>query len=392
MPERPATNLRSVPGFAQIGPVPFFLPQWRLAGAAAKHGQDASAARANQNPMPSPQPFETHLAAAWPPAKWQEVTTLLAVSGGADSVALMRAMRALKTRGDGRLCVAHFNHHLRGDQSAADEAFVLDLCRRFDLPCEVGHAQGQVMAEGSDGVEAAARAARYEFLQQAAARLGARYVVTAHTADDQAETILHRILRGTGIGGLGGMQRVRAFGPAATLIRPLLEVRRTELVAYLDDLGQPYRVDSSNQDTRLTRNRIRHELLPQLARQFNPGVIDALLRLGRLAGEAQAVVEAVVDGLCQRCVVCESPQAVRIDAAALADQPRYAIRELLMTIWRRQGWPMQAMGFAQWDLLAELASGCRGASPELPSKRMFPGSVLAEPGEGRLRLVRVSEE
>jgi len=341
--------------------------------------------------MPSPQTFESKLAAIWPPATWQEVTTLLAVSGGADSVALMRAMLALKTRGDGRLCVAHFNHHLRGDESAADEAFVLDLCRRFDLPCEVGHAQGQVVAEGGDGLEAAARAARYEFLQQAAARFGARYVVTAHTADDQAETILHRILRGTGIGGLGGMQRLRAFGSAATLIRPLLEVRRAELVAYLDDLGQPYRFDASNQDTRLTRNRIRHELLPQLARQFNPGVVDALLRLGRLADEAQAVIEAVVEGLCQRCVVCESPQAVQIDAAALADQPRYTIRELLMATWRRQGWPMQAMGFAQWDLLAGLTSGRRGASAELPSRHMFPGSVLAEPGEGRLRLVRAPE-
>jgi tRNA(Ile)-lysidine synthase len=341
--------------------------------------------------MPSLQPVETKLAAAWPPADWQEVTTLLAVSGGADSVALMRAMRALKTRGEGHLCVAHFNHHLRGDQSAADEAFVVELCRRLGLPCEVGHAgTGQVAPEGGDGLEAAARAARYEFLQHAAARLGARYVVTAHTADDQVETILHRILRGTGIGGLGGIQRVRALGPAATLIRPLLGFRREELVAYLDDLGQPYRVDSSNQDTRLTRNRIRHELLPLLAREFNPGVVDALLRLGRLASEAQAVIEAVVEDLCQRCVVCQGPQAVEIDAAGLADQPRYLIRELLMATWRRQDWPMQAMGFTQWGLLAEMISGCGAICVELPSKQTFSGNVLAEPDEGRLRLLRVS--
>jgi len=341
--------------------------------------------------MPSLHPLETKLAAAWPPAKWQDLTTLLAVSGGADSVALLRAMLTLKTGGDGRLCVGHFNHHLRGDQSAADEAFVVELCRRFDLPCEVGRARpGQVAAEGSDGLEAAARVARYEFLQQAAARLGARYVVTAHTADDQVETILHRILRGAGIRGLGGIQRVRAFGPAATLIRPLLEVRRGELVAYLDDLGQSPRFDSSNRDIRLTRNRIRHELLPQLAREFNPGVVNALLRLGRLAGEAQAVIEAVVEDLCRRCVVCRGPQEVEIDAAALADQPRYVIRELLMATWRRQDWPMQAMGFAQWDLLAEMISGCREIPAELPCKQMFPGNVLAEPGEGRLRLLRVS--
>ena len=336
-------------------------------------------------------PLETELAAAWPPDAWQEVTTLLAVSGGADSVALMRAMRALKGGGEGRLLVAHFNHQLRGDESAADEAFVIELCGRFDLPCEVGRARvDKLAAQSSDGVEAAARAARYEFLQQTAGRLGARYVVTAHTADDQAETILHRILRGTGIAGLAGMERARALGPAATLIRPLLVVRRAELVAYLDDLGQSYRSDSSNQDTRLTRNRIRHELLPRLARQFNPGVVDALLRLGRLAGQAQAVVDEIVQGLFERRVVCESPQAVQIDAAGLADEPRHVIRELLVATWRNQDWPMQAMGFHEWDQLAEMLSGCGEISAELPSKRTFPGNVLAEPGEGRLRLVRVS--
>jgi tRNA(Ile)-lysidine synthase len=339
--------------------------------------------------MPSLHPLETKLAAAWPPDAWRGVTTLVAVSGGADSVALMRAMAALKTCGEGRLCAAHFNHHLRGDESAADEAFVVELCRRFDLPGEVGHANaGWVPVGGSDGLEAAARAARYEFLQQVAARLGARYVVTAHTADDQVETILHRIIRGTGIGGLAGIERTRALGPAATLVRPLLGIRREELVAYLDDLGQSYRLDSSNQDTHLTRNRIRHELLPRLARQFNPRVVDALLRLGRLAGEVQGVIETMVEDLSERCVVCQRPQAVEIDAAGLAGQSRYVIRELLMATWRRQGWPMQAMGFAQWDLLAEMLSACRGIPTGLPPQRVFPGSVLAEPAEGRLILRR----
>ncbi len=335
-------------------------------------------------------PLETKLDAAWPPEAWREVTTLLAVSGGADSVALLRAMKALKTTGEGRLCAAHFNHHLRGDQSAADEAFVVEICRRFDLPCQLGHARpDQLAAQSSDGLEAAARAARYQFLQQAAARLGARYVVTAHTADDQAETILHRILRGTGIGGLAAMERARPLGPAATLIRPLLEVRRAELVAYLDDLDQPYRSDSSNQDTRLTRNRIRHELLPHLASQFNPGVVDALLRLGRLAGEVQGVIETLVEDLADRCVVSQSPRAVQIDAARMGDQPRHLIRELLLAAWRNQDWPLQAMGFAQWDLLAEMISACRAISGELPAKQMFPGGVSAEPGQQRLVLRRL---
>jgi len=336
-------------------------------------------------------PLEAELATTWPPEHWRDLTALLAVSGGGDSVALMRAMVALRGGGVGRLVVAHFNHNLRGDESAADEAFVVRLSQQLDLPCRVGRAgEGQLVAESRDGLEAAARAARYWFLEQTAAGLGARYAVTAHTADDQAETILHRVLRGTGIGGLAGMERARPLGPAAALIRPLLDVRRAELIAYLDDLGQPYRRDSSNQDTRLTRNRIRHDLLPQLARQFNPAVIDALLRLGRLAGEAQATIGAMVDELSEQCVVCRDPQLVEIDAARLAGQTRHVIRELLVATWRRQGWALRAMGFTEWDQLASMVLGSGSGRSSSPPKQVFPGRVLAEPDEGRLTLRRLA--
>jgi tRNA(Ile)-lysidine synthase len=142
------------------------------------------------------------------------------------------------------------------------------------------------------------------------------------------------------------------------------------LVAYLDDLGQPYRSDPSNEDTRFTRNRIRHELLPQLAEQYNSGVVDALLRLGKLSGEVQSVVDKLVDELIERCVVRETSQRVRIDGAALRDQPAYVIRELLMAVWRDRRWPMQSMGFAQWESLAEMV-----VSKSLP--QTFPGKVSA---------------
>jgi len=335
-------------------------------------------------------PIEARLAASWPPQSWCDVTVLAAVSGGVDSVALLRALAALKTGGEGRLYVGHFNHGLRGGESEEDERFVGELCRQLDLPCKVGHvAGGQAVTDSGDGLEAAARATRYEFLQQTAARLGARYVVTAHTADDQAETILHRIIRGTGIGGLAAMVRARPLGPAATLIRPLLEVRRSELKAYLSGLGQRYRSDSSNVDVRFTRNRIRHELLPLLAERFNPGVVDAVLRLGSLAGEVQVVVDAIVGELVPLCVAMVSSEQLEIDADALSGRPRYVIRELLMAVWRQQDWPLQAMGFVQWELLAEMVVACseRGCS-ELPPQQTFPGNVLAERSEGRLRLVR----
>jgi tRNA(Ile)-lysidine synthase len=296
---------------------------------------------------------------------------LLAVSGGADSVALVRAMKALEDSGKGRLSVAHLNHQLRGPESEADEAFVIGLCRGLQVPCRTTRADPhRFQSGGGDGLEAAARRLRYEFLRKTAEEIGARYVVTAHTADDQAETILHRILRGTGIAGLAGMARVRPLGPAVTLIRPMLGFRRTEVLEYLDRLGQPYRRDSSNEDLRFTRNRIRRQLLPQLAEQYNPDVIGALLRLGSLAAEAQSVVDEIVEKLVARSVSIESAGPVCIDTAALTGQPRYVIRELLIATWRRQNWPLQAMGLAEWNLLAEMIGTSK--------KRVFPGRVIAE--------------
>ena len=265
-----------------------------------------------------------------------------------------------------------------------DEQFVVELCRRLSVTCEVGRvAVDRLAAESGDGIEAAARTARYHFLEQTAGRLGARFVATAHTADDQAETILHRIVRGTGIRGLSGMARVRPLGHA-TLIRPLLGVRRAELQAYLDALGQPYRHDQSNADLRFTRNRIRHQTMPQLREQYNAGVAEALLRLGTLAGEVQELVDGLVEELLARCVTIEGPGAARIELAGLADRPRYLVRELLMALWRRQGWPLQAMGRQKWEELSELA-----LSAPAPVRRVFPGGVMVEVAEGTMRFDHV---
>ena len=252
--------------------------------------------------------FELRLAGSWPPEEWREVTVLVAVSGGPDSLALLRGLRALKIAGDGRLVAAHVNHQLRGSESDEDERFVREQCESLGLPCEVGKAPVAAIAdEQGDGIEAAARQARYAFLTEAAHRVGARFVATGHTADDQAETILHRILRGTGIAGLAGSPRTRALSPATTLIRPMLTVRRAEVLAYLDRLGQPFREDRTNADRRFTRNRIRHELLPELARQYNPHVVEALVRLGKLARESQAALEPMIEDL-MRTAVREGPQ------------------------------------------------------------------------------------
>lgn len=338
--------------------------------------------------------FEQKLILAWPTAVWQDVTVLVAVSGGPDSVALLRGLASIDGRGaggqgEGQLIAAHFNHGLRGEQAAADEAFVIELCQRLQIGCRVGRA-GENGGGAALSGEAALRTARYQFLSDAARHVGARYVATGHTADDQAETVLHRIVRGTGIAGLAGMRRHRQLIPGVSLVRPLLNVSRREVLDYLAGIGQSYREDHSNADLRYTRNRLRHKLLPHLAAKYNPGVVDAVTRLAALAGEVQDVMARLVDDLSTRCVMADGPGEVTLDCDVLASAPRFLVRELLIAIWRRQGWSLQAMGFQRWEELAELVL----ASPEvLPLwKKVFPGPVVAT-REGRvLRLLAAPAE
>lgn len=347
--------------------------------------------------------LETRLAATWPPEQWRDVTVCLAVSGGADSVALLRAAAALAERegirnAGGRLVAAHFNHRLRGEESNADQRFVVELCGRLDIPCEVasegasggcqppGPNAGAGAAGSAAASEETARNRRYDFLRQTAQRLGARFVATAHTADDQVETILHRILRGTGLAGLAGIPRARPLAEGIALVRPMLELSRREVLAYLSELDQAYREDASNLLPRYTRNRLRNELLPRLAAEYNPEVSDALLRLGRLAAEAQVVLEAAAAQLLERAVVARSAQSVTLDRRTFAGQPRYLVREAFVWLWRERDWPRQAFGYAERDALAELALS--SLSPNEEAHRTLPGNVRAQARGDALTLFR----
>lgn len=298
--------------------------------------------------------FLLKLAAAFPPESWRDVTTVVAVSGGADSVALLRGVVLLKgSGGEGRLIAAHFNHRLRGAESDADEAFVRQLARETGIPCEVASSAVPTDSTG-DGIEAAARAARYAFLTDAAHRVGARYVLTAHTSDDQAETVLHRILRGTGISGLAGIPRARELSPAVALLRPLLGVSRQEVLAFLASLEQPFREDSSNAALHFTRNRIRNELLPFLEKEYAPALRASLLRLARLAEENQSCLASQLKPLLSRFAEFRGGRVV-VDFAGLSGIHRHLVRELFIRIWTEQRWPQQDMTLEKWDELATLA-------------------------------------
>ncbi|HJN07390.1 MAG TPA: tRNA lysidine(34) synthetase TilS [Pirellulaceae bacterium] len=327
-------------------------------------------------------PFLGKLEAAWNPQQWRDLTVVVCVSAGPDSVALLRGLANLRADGPGRLVVAHFNHRLRGSASSADETFTRALCDCLELPLEVGSTAAQ-LTEVADASEANARAARYAFFEEVAKTQGARFVATAHTADDQAETILHRIVRGTGIGGLGGIPRTRVLATGITMLRPLLAFTRSEVIEFLESLPQPFREDSSNRDPRFTRNRIRAELLPELTRSYNPQVRRALLQLGTLAADSQQVVQSFCIDLLDRCVSTRSPDQVQICCQPLAAFPPAVLREVLIVLWKNLDWPQQEMGFDHWNQLAAMMQ------PEpIAKKRTLPGNIVATRHEKNLQLTR----
>lgn len=190
---------------------------------------------------------------------------ICAVSGGADSVALLFALYLLKEKLDLTLEAAHFNHHLRGEESDADEAFVRQLCDRYDVPLHI--AGGQILP-GKKGLEAAARDARYAFLRSLPGK-----IATAHTADDNAETVLMHLIRGTGLKGLGGITPIHG-----NVIRPMLQVTRQDVEAFLEEWCLSHVEDSSNETDAFLRNRIRHHVMPLLVRE-NPKLAENLSQM-----------------------------------------------------------------------------------------------------------------
>jgi tRNA(Ile)-lysidine synthase len=215
----------------------------------------------------------------------------MAVSGGADSVALLLLMLELRGRLGIVLSVVHFNHKLRGKASDADEQFVKKLATKHGLEfhCTSLHVAKKAKKERAN-LEDAARRSRYDYFRSLAESGACTRVAVAHTADDQAETVLGHLLRGTGITGLGGIHPV--VGP---VVRPLLDVRRSELRVYLRSRKQTWREDLTNRDTRRMRARIRKKLLPLLEKHFQPEIVSHLVTLASLAREDDAFGDAITE-------------------------------------------------------------------------------------------------
>lgn len=229
-------------------------------------------------------------------------TVVCAVSGGADSMALLWAMYLLKEKLRIDLQAAHFNHNLRGEESNRDEAFVTNFCRSHGIVCHVGSAQ---VKTGPKGLEAAARNARYAFLQSLSGK-----IATAHTADDNAETLFLHLVRGTGLKGLGGIAPVRE-----NIIRPMLTVTRQEVLTFLKEEDIPYVTDSSNEGDDFLRNRIRHHVMPLLKAE-NPSLAENLSAAALRLRQDEEVLEKMAEPAADVKALRQMPPAIQTRALA----------------------------------------------------------------------------
>jgi tRNA(Ile)-lysidine synthase len=279
------------------------------------------------------------------------VRVIAAVSGGADSVCLLMVLRELAPRLGVTLSgVAHFNHKLRGKESDADEQFVAALAAELGLPFHRTEAR---VDQSRDNLEQAARRYRRKFLSALILTGKADRIALGHTRDDQAETVLFRILRGSGLAGLAGIHPVTADG----FIRPMIDVTRAEVEDFLKSRGIGWREDATNADSRFARNRIRHQLLPQLAREWNPKVGLALAHLADLAFEEERwwLGVPVPDGLSAL-----NGTGVEMPVSALTALPRAAARRAIRTAISVAKGDLRRIEFPHVERILELAARTSG--------------------------------
>lgn len=299
---------------------------------------------------------------------------IMAVSGGPDSRALLEMVRISFPRRE--LIIAHMNHHAR-DGADDDEQFVRSLAQQFNIRIEVGHWR----PTRSGHFEADARKARHEWLAGLAAQYQSPAILTAHTLDDQAETLLMRIARGTGTAGLAGIRPWRRFGGEGQtdLVRPLLKTTKQEVLQYLAQKKLGYCVDPTNTDVdHQARAWVRHELIPLVQARLNPCLSQALARLAELSGEEQDGIDQWVRRKTEQCFKPgQAGQSCIIDLSRYRRcGPSWIRRRVLRQVWARMGFHLREMSMGQWVL----------ADRFITSKESHTGAMLQLPG--RVQLIK----
>ncbi len=322
-------------------------------------------------------------AMAEPDDRW-----LLAVSGGCDSMAMLHAICMLRRENLLELTqmeVGHLDHQLRGAEAAGDAEFTVEQSRTLDVDCTVGRIDvGREAREAGESIETAARRVRYKFLVETAQKRGCNKIVLAHNSDDNVETVLHRILRGAGLRGLGGIVASRTtaeLDDSITIIRPLLKINRKEIETFMEAVGAPFRTDASNASIEYTRNRIRRELLPHLAANYNPEIAAAVGRLSLIAAQADQALRQVAQEDWPGVVIRENSDEVVFNAERLGKlaeaRQQYVIRWTL----EKLGVPLRDIGYRQIESIIKLAQF--GGVQQLPGRLVITGQ------DGMLRVRKV---
>ena len=319
-------------------------------------------------------------------------TVLLGVSGGPDSVALLslifNANRVNSACSD--IFVAHLNHLIRGKESEEDAQFVSDLAKKFKLSVIAERKDiKEIAREHKMSLEEAAREERYKFLENAAKRVGANVIAVGHNADDNAETILHRIIRGTGIGGVGGMRPKRKLTSFSTidLVRPLLFTWRKDIIAYLKERNLSYRVDSTNFERDKFRNRIRAELIPYLEKNYNSKIKKSLIKLGETATQNNDLLESQAKDLFEEVLLNiegktdEILNEIVLDIHKLKEVPQILQQIIIREAVVRLNIPLKKLGYNNYKNILNILN-----YRKTPVNNVVKGYLNVKIEDGKLHL------
>ncbi|QDV46393.1 tRNA(Ile)-lysidine synthase [Stieleria neptunia] len=331
----------------------------------------------------------------WPVSRYRDVGVVVGCSGGADSVALLRGLvesvrHPAAAAPPGFIVAAHFNHQFRGRESDADADFVRQLTEQLAVPLEIQCGQAAEQDEQS------ARNHRREFFHAVMRRHGARYLALGHSRDDNVETVLYRLMRGTGPLGMAGIAPFRPFsddpsGSDFVIARPMLDLGRDQIREALRSIDAPWREDASNQSNAYRRNWIRNELVPAMQSQF-PQAVPAIARAIQGQRQWRDALQPVIDRWLAAVQIQEKPLTLRrLDrigreaetdptATPLGDQA--VAVEALRRCWQRSGWPLRDMGQFHWTRVFEMLAG-RG-----PDAWTLPGAIEIRRDSWAVTLVR----
>ena len=294
---------------------------------------------------------------------------LVGVSGGPDSTALLHVLADLRERYRASLHAAHLHHGVRGEEADRDAEFVRKTAESLGIPLILERIDvAEAARRDRLSLQAGARKVRYEFFRRAAEGAGCSRIALGHTADDQAETVLMRFLRGAGSRGLGGIPPVR--GP---VIRPLIELRREEILAYLTGGGHPWVEDSSNLRPVSLRNRIRLELIPRLKREYNPNLVPLLAGISGILRDEDRMLDDYAAGLLSGVTVWEGVDGILLDAGRLGVLPVPIQRRIVRLVGERLCGRPSPWSLQQTEAVTALVRGGTG-----PKGWTLPGGIRAE--------------